>query len=186
MFWYTTSKLQAELYGERINDMLNMLSSEVANEIGEQIIADATLTVQSSARQLAPKDTSALLRSIKIEKNIEGSEHVGTVYTNSEYASYMEFGTGPNGQASHSGISPKVSPTYRQNGWGIPAEAMSAKKAEEYGLGIFKRNGEVTGYYTKGHPATPFMYPALKDNYKRIINHSKKVVRDKLKELSDD
>lgn len=24
LFWYTTSKLQAELYGERINDMLNM------------------------------------------------------------------------------------------------------------------------------------------------------------------
>ena len=74
---------------------------------------------------------------------------------------YVEFGTGPTGQAHHNGISPDVDPVYSQSGWMIPADAMSPDDAEQYGFGIAKgKDGEVIGYYTKGQVAQPFMYPA--------------------------
>ena len=56
---------------------------------------------------------------------------------------YIEFGTGPKGQANHSGISPNVPVTYTQHSW--------VYHSEDYGF--------VT---TSGQPAQPFLYPASK------------------------
>jgi HK97 gp10 family phage protein len=67
------------------------------------------------------------------------------VFCNHPAAAYIEFGTGPKGQADHAGISPNVPVTYHPTSW--------AYESEEYGW--------VT---TSGQPAKPFMYPAAKQN----------------------
>lgn len=84
----------------------------------------------------------------KVEQ--DAGSTIGTVYTNKEYAAYVEFGTGPVGQANHAGISPEVAVSYTQEGWVWPDK--------EGGF-----------HYTEGQPAQPFMYPALKSMEKRVV-----------------
>lgn len=98
-----------------------------------------------------PGVSSGELRgSIKTMVQQDGDATIGVVYTNKEYAPYVEFGTGPVGQANHSGISPNVAVAYVQEGWVWPDK--------EGGF-----------HYTEGQPAQPFMYPALKTMEKRVI-----------------
>lgn len=113
--------------------------------------------------------TGELRQSIYTDIELEGDTCRGACYTNKEYAAYVEFGTGPNGQESHKGISPDVDVAYSQTGWMIPGNAMSIDNAEAYGFGIAQnKDGEPIGYYTNGQEAHPFMYPALKDNEKEV------------------
>lgn len=56
----------------------------------ETSLKKACSLVERSAKQKAPKDTGALIRSIS--SRIEGTQ--GIVFTPLEYAPYVEFGTG--------------------------------------------------------------------------------------------
>jgi HK97 gp10 family phage protein len=56
-------------------------------------ITKATQLVQRTAKDMAPKDTGYLARSIKRETTGKGSDVTGRVYTSTEYAPYQEFGT---------------------------------------------------------------------------------------------
>lgn len=100
-------------------------------------------------------------------------------------APYVEFGTGPTGQAHHNGISPDVDPVYSQSGWMIPADAMSPDDAEQYGFGIAKgKDGEVIGYYTKGQVAQPFMYPAFAELKDDVTQEIKAALEKDLKKVT--
>lgn len=105
-------------------------------------------------------------------KKVDNTTVQGKVSTNLEYATYVEFGTGPNGEAHHQGTSPNVHPIYKSKGWIIPASAMDREIAENYGFGVVEdKDGNVIGYKTKGQYAHPFMYPALKDNIDKVIEN---------------
>lgn len=98
-----------------------------------------------------PGVSSGELRgSIFTEVHQDADATIGSVYTNKEYAPYVEFGTGPVGQANHAGISPAVPVAYVQEGWVWP---------------------DVEGgfHYTEGQPAQPFMYPALKTMEDHVV-----------------
>lgn len=116
--------------------------------------------VQSQARLLISSDTGALARSVKVKNEVKENKATATVYTNSAYAPYYEFGTGPNGEANHQGISPQVHPNINKQ-VDDTCRAMTVDKAEMYGFKVAYKDGEVIGYYTKGQMARPFMYPAL-------------------------
>lgn len=126
------------------------------------------LKIQDQARELCPvrrygSGAGSLRQSIHTatERTEDGVR--SEVCTNSIYAPFVEFGTGPTGQAHHEGISPNVDPVYSQSGWTMPADAMSPEDAEQYGFGIARgKDGEIIGYYTKGQVAQPFLYPAFK------------------------
>ena len=63
-------------------------------------------TVQAEAKSLCPVYDGELRDSIYTSVE-NGEESIrGTCYTNKSYAAYVEFGTGPKGQANHEGISP--------------------------------------------------------------------------------
>jgi HK97 gp10 family phage protein len=55
---------------------------------------NATALVERAAKQNAPKDTGALRRSIESKVEVGENSVVGTVFTNLEYAPYVEYGTG--------------------------------------------------------------------------------------------
>lgn len=59
-----------------------------------QAVNEACLIVERSAKQNCKKGTGALRRSIKSRVETEGDDLVGIVYTNLEYAPYVEYGTG--------------------------------------------------------------------------------------------
>lgn len=52
--------------------------------------------------------------------------------------------------------------------------------------GLLKKDGKVIGYYTKGMPARPFMYPALKDNEDQINKNIAKDLKKAIKEAAND
>lgn len=91
-----------------------------------------------------------LKRSIYTKVEQDADATIGCVYTDAEPAPFVEFGTGPVGQANHTGISPKVPVAYTQEQW-VWAD-------EEGGF-----------HTTEGQPAQPFMYPALKSMEKHVV-----------------
>lgn len=146
-------------------------------------VKKATVHVQKEARALCggfklPK--GELRQSIYTATEYEGDICRGVCYTNNEHAAFVEFGTGPNGQASHAGISPNVDYAWGRKGWTIPGNAMSLSEAETYGLLPVEEDGEIIGYYTNGQAAKPFMYPALKNNEKEATEIIADYVRRRL------
>lgn len=135
----------------------------------------AMKTVQADAKIFCPGNTGELQQSIMT--TVEGTSDyvIGKCYTDKRYAPYVEFGTGPVGEANHQGISPTIEPSYVQHGWGIPAYAIDRNDAVEkyhFKEGVYEdSNGfQYLYYYTNGQPAHPFMYPALKDNEEKVTD----------------
>lgn len=77
---------------------LNNIKSQKAVRFA---VAQATALVESSAKSICPVDTGNLRRSIHMKVEERGREVVGTVFTASEYAPFVEFGTGARGKGSY-------------------------------------------------------------------------------------
>lgn len=139
-------------------------------------VARQAHTVSDEAKILCQENSGELRQSIhSYSEVIEGGVR-GICYTAKNYAPYVEFGTGPVGDANHQGISPAIEPSYVQHGWGIPAYAIDRNDAVEkyhFKEGVYEdSNGfQYLYYYTNGQPAHPFMYPALKNNEDKIIKN---------------
>jgi HK97 gp10 family phage protein len=97
----------------------------------------ACAVIERAAKQKAPKDTGALRRSITSEVN--GLE--GVVFTNLEYAPYVEYGTG----------------LFAENGG-------RADVPWNY------QDDEGNWHSTSGQHPQPFMRPALNENRERVID----------------
>lgn len=117
----------------------------------DRIMRKQAEVVRAAAVYLVPVQTGELRGSIHTNVTHERGGTQGVVYTNKQYAPYVEFGTGPVGQANHSGISPHVHVSYRQDPW------------------VYRDKKSGNFYRTSGQPARPFMYPALKNNEKNIV-----------------
>lgn len=148
---------------EKLNDKLDKLS----NLQIEKAMKEAVLLVQRDAKMLAPVEGGELRDSIFTDVSTDGKITKGTCFTNKQYAMYVEFGTGPKGQAEHSGISPEINPVYSQSPWWIHESQIDKGLAEKYHwFHLDTENGRF--YLCYGQAAQPFMYPALKDNKEHI------------------
>ncbi len=145
---------------------LAQMDSSIRNEIVRKAVLKGAEFIRREAVLLCPVDSGELRNSIMCMVEQNNHETVGTVYTNKEYAPYVEFGTGPVGAANHFGISPEATPTYRQSGWGYYDD-----KNESW-------------LYTNGQPARPFMYPALKNNEEKATEMIQKDIIKYLKEVT--
>lgn len=126
----------------------------------EERMNKATAIVHGQAAELAPKDKGFLRGSIHMEVNKKGKKIVGRVFTNMEYAPFVEFGTGIKGNGTYPYDIKGLNLTYRDTPW------------------VYTPDGGETFYHTKGQVAQPFMYPTLEDN-KEII---RKMFADAVKE----
>ena len=118
-------------------------------EMGQvkQTMDKAVLLVHAHAKLLAPVDTVALAGSIHPKVVTEGNKIIGKVYTNLNYAPFVEFGTGIKGNGTYP--NKDIALTYRDTPW------------------VYTPNGE-DFYRTEGQVAQPYMYPAIKKNEKKI------------------
>ena len=144
---------------DRLTQKLNRISNM---ELKETMIK-ATNLVHGQAKLLALVDTGNLSGSIhqevkEVNKNIEGR-----VYTNLEYAPYVEFGTGIKGNGTYPYDIEGLNLSYRDSPWCY-----------------YNKDDELI--WTKGQEAQPYMYPALKMHEKTIRELFKNGVRTKLKE----
>ena len=161
-------------------DRLIAKCRRLANKkVGEDIVLRAVhnaakKVVQADAKRLAPGNNGELRNSIKTRVKMDGDKAIAEVYTNLHYAPYVEFGTGPKGQASHSGISPEVSVSYRSSPWYVHEDQI------DVGPYHFQKIGEFYKMY--GQPAQPYLYPALRDNQERVSKNISNYVRRKIRE----
>ena len=152
-----------------------LASKKVSEDIVLRAVRNATIkVVQADAKRLAPGNNGELRNSIKTRVKMDGDKAIGEVYTNLHYAPYVEFGTGPKGQASHSGISPEISVSYRSNPWYVHEDQINV------GPYHFQKIGEFYKMY--GQPAQPYLYPALRDNQERVSKNISNYVRRKIRE----
>ena len=130
------------------------------------IIEDATIRVRDEAKMRVPVDTGELQNSIDYNVDISAKGFTGKVFTNKEHGLYVELGTGPEGEASHSGISPEIKPIYSPSGW------------------VYYDTDKQKFIFTMGQPARPFMYPALHENREKISKFIQEKVQRKIEEAS--
>lgn len=146
-------------------EILNVLRMVKKLEKIEQIkltekMNKCVVLVQGQAKLLCPADTGALRGSIKTEVKSEGKKCIGRVYTNMNYAPYVEFGTGSKGNGSYPYSVKGLNLSYKDKPW------------------VYTPDGGETFYRTNGQVAQPFLYPALKKNETKI----KAILNDALNE----
>lgn len=143
---------------------LNNLEAGPFKEMAKQVKKEGK-KVQGFAKLLCPVDTGELRNSIREVSEMDDTSVTSTVYTSKKYAAYVELGTGPVGQNNHEGISPEITPTYSQKGW-----SYYDKEKDEF-------------IHTRGQPAQPYMYPALKDYEETAKNNICEAYREGLKKV---
>lgn len=126
--------MSIELRGlDEVIDGLDLLSNY---DNVEAALEKACLIVERAARQKAPKGDGQLRNSIGHEvKNLEGA-----VYSNKEYAPYVEYGTG----------------LFAENGGRTDVPWVYKDDKGEF-------------HTTSGQNPQPFMRPALNENREKII-----------------
>lgn len=147
-----------------IEDLLNKLDNLGVNSQAalEKGLRQAGKKIQGGAKLLVDVDTGRLRNSITEGISYEGNDIIEDIGTNLEYAAYVEFGTGPVGEASAKMLPEGVSLQYRSDGW------------------VYS-DGE-RFYYTEGQPADPFLYPAFKQNQNNVTDIVARALQKELRE----
>lgn len=137
---------------------------------GQRITVDAKVKVA--------KNTGNLANTIRVEQRSTLNYEETVVSTNSNYAQFIEFGTGPVGKASKKDLPKGLSLTYKNVGWFV-----NVKDFPDYAKYGFKpienKDGEQF-IYTRGQAAKPFMMPAVRANIKRIPKIFKDTIKTEL------
>lgn len=124
---------------DRCLGRLNKISDVNINESVKQ----ATTFVHAQAKALAPVDTGALAGSIHMDVKNSGKTIEGRVYTNLQYAPYVEFGTGIRGNGSYPYTLKDIKLEYKDNWQGMNAQPYmysALKRSEKYITEMIKKN----------------------------------------------
>ena len=153
-------------------DELDKKLKQLAEIDMKRAVTQAIQTVRLAAANNCNVDTGELQQNIYADVSENEGIVTGICWTDKAYAPYVEFGTGPKGQANHAGISPDITPAYTQSPWWIHESQVDRRVAEKYRwLYIDTPKGRF--YQCTGQPAHPFMYPALRDNEDKILSNMK-------------
>ena len=153
----------------------------MANMELRTIVKEATALVHGQAKALAPVNKGPLGESIHMQVKNEGDAVVGRVYTNAEYAAYVEFGTGVKGDGTYPYKIEGEHLTYEDAPWYIPVDKLPTDIAEKYHFKkVYGKEG-AEYYECYGQEAQPFMYPALKFSEKAIMIKFSNGVKAQLK-----
>jgi len=137
--------------------------------------------VQEAAKAGCPVHEGELRESIYTHEENRNDKTTWECYTNKKHGPYVEFGTGPKGQAHHEGISPDVDISYSQSAWYIHESQIGAAVAAKYHFPKIETKDGIF-YICSGQAAQPYMYPALKNNEDEIskifAEHIKKQIGD--------
>lgn len=151
-------------------DELDKKLKQLAEIDMKRAVGEVIQIVRLAATLNCPIDTGELQQDIAADVEGDSIRAIGTCWTNKAYAPYVEFGTGPKGQADHAGISPDVTPVYTQSPWWIHESQVDRRVAEKHRW-FYIDTPEGRFYQCTGQPAHPFMYPALHDNEDKILSN---------------
>ena len=155
---------------DKLMQKYGFLATKVVEQSMEKAVGNSIKMVQGEAKLMCPVNDGELRQSIKTDIETQDGKVTGIAYTNKKHGPYVEFGTGPAGEADHAGISPTVSPSYTQSPWWIHESQVDKETAEKYHW-FYLDTPEGRFYQTSGQAAQPFMYPALKNNEERATRN---------------
>ncbi len=170
---------------DKLMQKYGALANVVVGQNIERAIGASTHIIQAEAKLMCPVNDGELRQSIKTEVSTQAGKVIGTIYTNKKHGPYVEFGTGPKGEADHAGISPEVSPSYTQSPWWIHESQIDAATAEKYNM-FYIDTPEGRFYQSSGQAAQPFMYPALKNNEERATRNIKNYLAREIRKAVQD
>ena len=147
---------------ETLLKRLNSLGGNVEETLYNSMVKQ-TKFVQGEAKELCPVDTGDLRESIKDNTRKYKNKIVGSIYTNSDHAAYVEFGTGKVGERTNTNT--KVNVSYKQEKWKVNIPDVGVR-------------------WIEGQPAQPYLYPALKNNEEKILENIKADVKQAIKEVA--
>lgn len=165
-------------------DRLTQRFNKIANMELRAAMNKATQLVHGQAKDLATSNNGPLRESIHMQVKDTGKELQGRVYTNCEYAPYVEFGTGIKGNGTYPYQIDGLNLEYESSPWFIPVEKIADDDAAKYKFQRVHGKGGQDYYICYGQKAQPYMYPALKNHEKTIKAILKQAVLTKLKENS--
>lgn len=122
---------------DRLKQRLNKIADMELNKK----MTEAVTLVHGQAKALSPVDTGNLAGSIRMEVKKKDKELEGRVYTNVQYAPYVEFGTGIKGNGSYPYDIKGLKLTYHESWGGMPAQPYmypALKENEKYIKDLFK------------------------------------------------
>lgn len=151
---------------DRLRRKVKMLPSlvkeaavDATNEVADTAHGYAVQELQSSIKY----PTSEMARSVQIESATIFQDVIkASIYTLKQSYIFREFGTGPVGEASPKDLPPGITPVYTQDKWFFPTSSVDRDLNALYGMLIVSIK-EVEFYMTRGQPARPWLYPALKE-----------------------
>lgn len=164
----------------KLTEQLDKIERNVSDP---SYVVQAATFVRSAAVMLAPVHDGYLRQSINWDVEVKGREITGTVYTNLQYAPYVEFGTGPKGAIDHDGTSPNVTPAYVLEPWWIHESQLDPGIGEFYHW-FHIDTPEGRFYKCSGQAAQPFLYPALKDNEQTVVDILDKGIRKAMEDAT--
>lgn len=141
---------------------LNKLGGNVEEVLYKSMQKQGKL-VKGDAKELCPVDTGDLSQSIKRQTKRYKGKIASKIYTNSEYAAYVEFGTGKVGERTNTNT--KVNVSYKQDKWRVNIPDVGVR-------------------WIEGQPAQPYLYPALKNNEEKILKNIKEDVKQAIREVA--
>ena len=141
---------------------LESLNVKVNSTLEKSVTKNMKETVQAEAKLLCSVDIGDLRESIKVKTEVSNDSVTGIVYTNSDHAAYVEFGTGKVGEDTPVTDKYPGPISYKQDKW----------------LAVIP---DVGPRYIAGQPAQPFLYPALKNNKDKVVKGIKNDLKAAIK-----
>ena len=166
----------SEIVFDGLNSVLGRIESIGDEEKVKRALKEACARVERDAKINASKFRGDGTLSGSISSEVNGL--VGKVYTNLEYAPYVEYGTGLYREVNpQAGYWVYVKDGATNNG--TKAESSKRYTLEEAKkiVAIMKSKG-LDATYTQGREATPYLRPALYKNKQKIV----KLIGDSLKD----
>lgn len=130
---------------DEVQKKLRQVKEDLRGTPMEQGMKQATLLVERSAKQKAPKDTGTLAASINSDVTRGGNSVIGIIGTRIKYAPFVELGSRPH----------------------FPPMQNIAPWARRHGLSAY---GAAVAIAARGTRARHFFRGALEDNEEKIID----------------
>ena len=131
--------MKITIKGSRLKLNKSLIDKKVREAL-EVALAEGAAIISTDASNRAPVDMGNLTNSITYEVRVSKDGYRGIVFTNVEYAPYVEYGTG----------------LYAENGRGRKT-------------GWYYKNSRGDWIFTRGQRPQPFLRPALEDNQAQVL-----------------
>lgn len=105
-----------------IDTFLKHINTVVSHDKIKRAIKVATMNVEATAKHLCPVDTGNLRNRIHMSVKEDGETIIGRVSNDTEYAMFVEFGTGVRGEASDYPKANQLGLSYRPDWKGQKAQ----------------------------------------------------------------